>query len=270
MEEIILPEIKTKTETEDEGTFIIEPLYPGYGQTIGNFLRRVLLSSHQGAAVSSVKIEGISHEFSTLPGVKEDVIEIILNLKSLRLKLFEDGLVKLTLNKKGEGEVKASDIKCPSSCEIVNPDLHIATLDNKKAHLALEIKVDKGRGYVPAEMKQEPTEIGTILVDSFYSPVLRVNYKVENTRVLQRTDYNKLTLEIKTDKTISPKEALIEAAKICVNQFNVFTKIKKEKEKEKVKKKTKKIRPLKQKAKKVKNVKEKKTPKKKKSSKIND
>lgn len=235
MEEIILPEIKTIKETENEGTFVIEPLYPGYGQTLGNSLRRVLISSLEGAAVSQVKIEGVPHEFSTLEGVLEDVVEIILNLKSLRVRLFEGEEATLSLNEKGPKEVTASCFKCPASVEIKNPQLHIATL-NKNGKLSLEAKVDKGRGYLPVEMKTEKPEIGVISLDSLYSPVLAVNFKVENTRVGRRTDFNKLTLEIKTDGTISPSFALKEAASILVKQFNVFREIETKEIKKKVKK----------------------------------
>jgi DNA-directed RNA polymerase subunit alpha len=243
MEQIILPQIQTEKEEENVGIFVIEPLYPGYGQTIGNALRRVLLSSLEGAAISSVKIEGISHEFSSIPGVKEDVIELILNLKQLRMKLFSDEPVKMTLNVKGAKEVTAKDIKAPSQVEIVNKDFRIATLDGKDSSLSMEMVVEKGRGYLPVEMKTEKPEIGVIQIDSLFSPVLGVNFKVENTRVGQRVDFNKLILEIKTDGTITPSEALVQASKILVNQFELLANMPVKKEvKEKSKSKEKKAK----------------------------
>jgi len=223
MEEIILPEIKTISEDENHGVFVIEPLYPGYGQSLGNPLRRVLLSSLEGAAISSIKIEGVSHEFSAIPGVKEDAIEVILNLKQIRLKLFGDEPATMKLAVKGPKEVRASDIKTPSQVEIKNKDLYIATVNDNKHSLIIEMFVEKGRGYVPAESKPEKPDIGIIQVDSLFSPVLSVNFHVENTRVGQRTDFDKLTIDIKTDGTILPKEALKKAAEILVSQFKLIS-----------------------------------------------
>lgn len=225
MEEIISPQIKTISETEDYGVFVIEPLFPGYGHSLANPLRRVLLSSIEGAAVSYVKIEGASHEFSTLPGVKEDVLEIIMNLKQLRVKLLGDEPVKMRLDVKGPKEVKASLIKAPSQVEIINKDLYIATLDGPKSTLSIEMTVEKGRGYVPVEEKPERQDIGVIEVDSLFSPILGVNFKIENTRVGQRTDFDKIILEIKTDGTITPSEALKRAAEILVDQFKLISEV---------------------------------------------
>jgi len=243
MEEITLPKIQTIKEEKNYGLFVIEPLYPGYGQTVGNSLRRILYSSLEGAAVSSVKIEGVAHEFSTISGIKEDIIELILNLKQLRMRLIGDEPAKMTLNVKGPKKVYASFIKTPSQIEIINKDLYLVTLDDSKATLSMEIIVEKGRGYVPVEMKAEKPEIGVIQTDSLFSPVLGVSYKVENTRVGQRTDFNKLTLEIQTDGTITPEEAIRKAAEILVKQFDHIkslpskkAEVKKKKVKEKKKK----------------------------------
>lgn len=231
MEEITLPKVQAIKEEENYGEFVIEPLYPGYGQTIGNSLRRVLLSSLEGTAISSVKIEGVSHEFSAIPGVKEDVIEIILNLKQLRMKLFGNEPVKMTLNVKGAKKVMAKDIKAPSQVEIINKDLYIATLDGKNSSLSMEMTVEKGRGYLPVEMKTEKPEIGVIQIDSLFSPVVGVNFKVENTRVGQRIDFNKLTLEVKTDGTITPLQALKKASAILVDQLELLAEMSVKKEK---------------------------------------
>jgi DNA-directed RNA polymerase subunit alpha len=205
------------------GKFEIPGCYPGYGATLGNALRRVLLSSLDGAAAQTVKIKGASHEFSTLPGVMEDVVQILLNLKQIRFRLHEDETVKVTLKAKGECEVKAGDIKLSSSIEVVNPDLHIATLTDKKAELEIEIEVGKGIGYVPIEARErEEREIGVIAIDSIYTPVKRVNYEVENMRVGKRTDYDKITLEIITDGTSSPEIAFAKAVAILSEQFTAI------------------------------------------------
>lgn len=202
------------------GKFIIEPLERGYGITLGNALRRVLLSSVPGYSITEVKIEGASHEFTSLPGVIEDVPEIILNLKGVRFRLKEDGPVYFKLEKVGEGEVRARDIQVGDKGEIVNPDHYIATL-TKDGKLVMEIKVEKGRGYVPAEYSKN-NEIGTILIDGIFSPITKVNYSVSQVRVGKTSDYDSLVLEIYTDGTIDPKEALVRAAKILVEQFMVF------------------------------------------------
>ena len=196
--------------------FAIEPLERGFGQTLGNSLRRVLLSSLPGVAVSSCKIEGVQHEFSTVPGVKEDVAEIILNLKNISAVLHSDGPKLVTIDASGECEVTAGDIKCDEEVEIVNPDLHIATL-NSDAHLQMQITLEKGRGYKTPNMP-----IGVIPVDSIFTPIRKVNYTVENTRVGQITDYDKLTLEVWTDGSIAPDEATSLAAKILNSHLLLF------------------------------------------------
>lgn len=203
--------------------------YPGYGTTLGNALRRVLLSSLDGAAAKSVKIKGVSHEFSTISGVMEDVVQIILNLKQVRFKLHGDEAVKVTLKSKGEGVVTAADIKAPSSVEIVNPDQIIATVTDKKAVLEMEIEIDRGVGYVPVEVRerdeQNGREIGVIAIDAIYTPIKRVNYDIENMRVGKRTDYDKVTLEIVTDGSITPAEAFEKSVAILVSQFSSLSDI---------------------------------------------
>ncbi|MCX6806922.1 MAG: DNA-directed RNA polymerase subunit alpha [Candidatus Berkelbacteria bacterium] len=236
MEEITLPKIEATKEEENYGQFVIEPLYPGYGQTLGNCLRRVLLSSLEGAAISSVKIEGISHEFSAIPGVKEDVIEIILNLKKLQIKLFDETKAAMTLNVRGPAKITAKDIKIPSQIEIINKKQYIATIEDKKTNLLVEIVVEKGRGYLPSEAKPEKAEIGIIQTDSLFSPVVWVNFNVENTRVGQRTDFNKLILEIKTNGTMSSKEALKKSSEILVDQFKLLASLEAKPESKKTKK----------------------------------
>lgn len=204
------------------GKFVVEPLERGYGITLGNSLRRILLSSLAGAAVTSVKIDGVLHEFSTINGVVEDVVEIILNIKGLVLKLYGDGPKILYLEKTGEGEVTAADIKPDADVEIINPDLHIATL-TEGARLYMELTVNKGRGYVPAEKNKSLVHhIGVIPVDSIYTPVKKVNYTVENTRVGQITDYDKLTLEVWTNGSINPYEAISLGAKILSEHLKLF------------------------------------------------
>jgi len=220
---INLPEVKILNKKDNKATFVIEPLYSGYGMTIGNSLRRVLLSSLEGAAPVSVKIKGVSHEFSTIPNVKEDVVEMILNIKQLRLKLLDDSPKTITLDVKGAKDAKASDIKAPSEVEIINPDLHIATLDNDKAELSMEIEVDKGRGYEPLEKREgSKTRIGTIAIDSIYSPVAKVKYDVEATRLGQMIDLDKLTIDIETDGTVTPEDAMKKASAILIDHFNVL------------------------------------------------
>jgi len=219
---IQLPELKTVQEEGNKATFVIEPLHSGYGMTLGNSLRRVILSSLGGAAVTAVKIDSVAHEFSTIDGIKEDVVEIILNLKKLRFRVFSEEPQFLVLTAGGKGEVKAEAIKTTSDVEIVNPDLVIATIDDSKVKLGMEIKVEKGRGYVPVESREaEKLEVGMIAVDAIYSPVQRVRYNVENTRVGQMTDLDKLVMEIETDGTITPAEAIRQASEILVEHFQV-------------------------------------------------
>ena len=204
------------------GRFVIEPLERGFGHTLGNSMRRVLISSLPGAAVSSVHIEGVQHEFSTLPGVKEDVTEIILNLKSMACKLFTEGPKTLTVDVKGPCELKAGDIRTDDEVEIVNSDLHIATL-NEDAHLQMQMTLEQGRGYVSADKNKTPSmPIGVIPIDSIFTPVKKVNYTVEDTRVGQITDYDRLTLEIWTNGTLKPEEAISSAAQILTEQLSLF------------------------------------------------
>lgn len=221
---------KPKVETVDlapDGTYgkvILEPLERGYGTTIGNSLRRVLLSSLPGYAITSVKIDGVLHEFSTIPGVKEDVTEIVLNLKSVILKIHGEDPKTVYIEASGAGEVTAGDISHDSEVEILNPDLHICSLD-EDAHISMELTVDKGRGYVSAERNKQLLNppIGVIAVDSIYTPVLKVNYTVDNTRVGQITDYDKLTLEVWTNQTISVTEAVSLGAKFLNEHLSLFS-----------------------------------------------
>ena len=225
MIEIEKPKVECLSESEDAryGKFVVEPLERGYGTTLGNSLRRILLSSLPGVAATSVKIDGVLHEFSTIPGVKEDVTEIILNIKELSLILHGEGPKTVYIDHEGEGVITAKDIKCDSDVEIVNGDLHIATL-NQDARLFMEITIDKGRGYVSSDRNKQLLQpiIGVLPVDSIFTPVSKVNYVVENTRVGQRTDYDKLTLEVWTDGTISPSDSISLAAKIMNEHLNLF------------------------------------------------
>ena len=225
MIEMEKPRIERVEKSEDGkyARFEVEPLERGYGITLGNSLRRVLLSSLPGAAATSVKIDGVLHEFSTVPGVKEDVTEIILNVKRIIAKIESDEPVVVTVDASGECEVTAGDIKCPESVEIINKDLHIATL-SEGAHLVMEISMQKGRGYVTSEKNKENMQnvIGVIPVDSIYSTIDKVNYNVTNTRVGQVTDYDKLSIEIFADGTIAPEEALSLSAKILNDHMNLF------------------------------------------------
>ena len=205
------------------GKYVVEPLERGYGTTLGNSLRRILLSSLPGTAVTSIKIAGVQHAFSTIPGVKEDVTEIVLNVKSIIAKLHCEGVKTVYIEANGECEVTAGDIKADGEVEILNPELHIATL-GPDASLSMELTLDHGRGYVPADKNKNPQQIiGTIPVDSIYTPVLKVNYAVENTRVGNQTDFDKLTLEVWTDRTITPRDAVSLGAKILVDHFTMFT-----------------------------------------------
>ena len=224
MIEIEKPRIETEELSEDGsyGRVVVEPLERGYGTTLGNSLRRVLLSSLPGVAATYLKLDGVVHEFSTIPGVKEDVTEIVLNLKGLTAKILSDGPKVVYIDAEGPCEVTAADIKADSEVEILNPDMHIATL-SKGGKLGMELTIDKGRGYVPAERnKQLNNTIGVIPMDSIYTPVSKVNYKVENTRVGQVTDFDKLTLEVWTNGVISAEDAVSLAAKIITEHLNLF------------------------------------------------
>lgn len=225
MIEIEKPRIESLHPSADGsyGKFVVEPLERGYGTTLGNSLRRVLLSSLPGVAVTSVKIEGILHEFSTIPGVKEDVTEIILNIKGLIAKINGDGPKVVYIEAEGAGEVTAASIKCDSEVEILEPGMHIATL-GEGARLFMEITLDKGRGYVPAERNKQLMQaaVGVIPVDSIYTPVTKVNYTVENTRVGQITDYDKLTIEVWTNGTLTAEEAVSLGAKVLTDHLRLF------------------------------------------------
>jgi DNA-directed RNA polymerase subunit alpha len=226
--EFQVPRIVHEEVDEQRGVFVIEPLDRGFGYTFGNSLRRVLLSSLEGAAVTSVKFEGVAHEFTTLPGVKEDVTDIILQLKNLTCRLHgESPEIEVRLTKKGSGAVTAGDIEAPADLEILNPDLVIANLSDK-GRLEMTLTIGRGRGYVPAEMNLGPQHtIGVIPIDSIFSPVRRVAYDVEAARVGQRTDYDKLNIDITTDGSIDPREAIAQAAEILIRQLAIFTDIEK-------------------------------------------
>ncbi len=211
---------KIISEEPTRGVYDVEGLYPGYGHTIGNSMRRALLSSLRGAAITAVKIKGVSHEFSTIDGVIEDVVELILNLKQVRFKMTGEGPYQATLSVKGEKEVKASDIEASGEIEIVNPEQHIATLSSKDSKLEMEIEVSAGFGYQTVEArKKEKVDIGTVALDAAFSPVRLVNFEVENMRVGDRTDYNKVRFTIETDGSITAQEAFVNAARILMEQF---------------------------------------------------
>jgi DNA-directed RNA polymerase subunit alpha len=222
-------EFEEKEVTQTYGKFFAEPLERGYGTTVGNALRRLLLSSLPGYAITAVRIEGVLHEFSTLPGVKEDVTDVVLNLKQVRLRLHEGDQITATLKAKGEALVTARDITAGPNLEILTPDQHIATLD-KGAELSMELVIRRGRGYVPAERGAEDEPIGTIRLDAVFSPIRKVNFVVTNARVGQRTDYDRLALEIYTDGSISPREALTYAARVARDQMSIFAGVEEEAE----------------------------------------
>lgn len=206
--------------------------YPGYGNTLGNGLRRVLLSSLEGSAINAVKIKGVSHEFSTIPGVLEDVVHIILNLKRVRFMMDGSEPTKVVLKSKGIGPVTAKDIKCPTGIKVINTDQMIATVTDKKAELEIELEITKGLGYLPVEQQsRENREIGAILIDAIYTPIRRVNYNIENMRVGKRTDYDKVTFEIETDGSLAPEKAFEQAVEILVGQFSALSQISFEDEK---------------------------------------
>ena len=205
------------------GTYEIDGLYPSYGHTLGNSLRRIILSSLPGAAITGIKIDGIEHEFSTIPGVKEDVITVILNLKRVRIALYTDEPQTCTLSVKGARTVTAADMTVPGQVSILNPEQHIATLSDKNASLNIEMRVERGLGYIPKEVLQkERVEIGQITLDAIFSPIRRVNYEVENMRVGNRTDFNRLKLFIETDGSLTPKEALERAIGIMITQLKAI------------------------------------------------
>ncbi len=221
---ISLPEkLKVVSEKGNIGVFEVGPLYPGYGMTIGNAIRRVLLSSLSGAAITSIKIKGVDHEFSAMEGVQEDVLEIIRNLKQVRFKVFSDEPVKLTISKSGEGEVTAKDIKATSDVEIANEDQVIATVTKKGMKFEVELEVENGIGFVPVEMRRkDKLAVGVIAIDAVFNPVKRSNYTVDNIRVGQRTDYNKIVMTVETDGTITPHNALLQAIDLLLDHLNVI------------------------------------------------
>ena len=223
-------------EEKNKAVFEIEALYPGYGVTIGNSLRRILLSSLPGAAVTQVKIKGVQHEFSTVPGVLEDIVSIMLNLKQLRFKVFTEEPQRATLKIKGEKEVKGSDFELSPQVELVNKSLHIASLTAKSSEMEMEIMIEKGLGYQAREARkkatpQEKLEIGTISLDAIFTPVRKVAFRVENMRVGERTDFDRLFLEIETDGTILPEEAFVQANNILVSHFSLLAEVFKKEEK---------------------------------------
>lgn len=227
---IVLPS-KPKVIKEEKfvGVYEIDGLYPGYGHTLGNSLRRIILSSLHGSSITSVKIDGVSHEFSTMEGVKEDVIAIILNLKKVRVKLLGNGPVLLKINKKEAGTVVAADINVPGQAEILNLDQHILTVTDKNISVSIELEVNTGLGYVPKEVIQkDKVEIGTIALDAVFTPIRRVNYEVENMRVGDRTDFNKLRMFIETDGTLTPREALEKSIEIMICQLKAIVGFKEE------------------------------------------
>lgn len=224
MIENVLPKVECVASSPDYARYVVEPLDRGFGTTLGNALRRVLLSSLPGAAVTAIKIEGVYHEFATIPHVKEDVIQIILNVKQLRLRCFSEHPVHLSIQAVGQGEIKAGDIETPADVEIVNPDLHLVTLDSPDAELNMDLIVERGKGYVSAEQR-EGLPIGTIPVDSIFSPVRRVNFIPEHTRIGQVTTFDRLVMDIWTDGTITPEEALSRSAQILVGQFTLLAEL---------------------------------------------
>ncbi|MBN1994959.1 MAG: DNA-directed RNA polymerase subunit alpha [Anaerolineae bacterium] len=219
---MVLPKIETLANSRSFGQFSIGPLESGYGITLGNALRRVLLSSLTGAAVTSVRVSGVHHEFSDIPHVREDMTALILNIKQLRLKLPQNESARLRIEVKGEGDISAGDFECPPHVEIVNPDLHLLTADSPDAEVDIEVVVQMGRGYSPAEERGK-LPIGEIPVDAIFSPIRKANFVVERARIGQATDYDRLLLEITTDGTLSPHDALSEAAKILVQHFSLIS-----------------------------------------------
>lgn len=222
MSNIPLPEqVKVESIGPNRATVTVEPCYPGYGVTIGNALRRVLLSSLQGAAITAVKFNDVPHEFSSLPHVKEDVIDLILNLKQVRLRCFSEEPVTVVVKAKGKRELRAGDLATSAEVEVTNPDLVVATLTDPKAELNMELTVQRGRGYLPVESREkEKLELGTIAVDAIFSPVVSVGMKVDNVRVEQFTNYERVSLTVATDGSLSPEAAVAEAAKVLVGQFS--------------------------------------------------
>ena len=225
---MVMPKIEREAEARNYGKFVISPLERGYGVTVGNALRRVLLSSLEGVAVSSIRVSDVLHEFSDIPGVREDVIQVMLQIKQLRLKLTGVDTTRMHLEVRGEGLVTAADIITPPEVEIINPDLYLFTVDNAKTRLDIELTVERGRGYSPANDRSGHLPIGELPVDAIYSPVKRVNWEVTNARVGQSTNYDKLTLEIWSDGTVSPEKALSTAAKTMIEHLRYIAGVREE------------------------------------------
>ncbi len=233
MQTITLPQKPKYTSIDGKsGKFEIEGCYPGYGTTVGNALRRVLLSSLPGAAITSVKIKGVKHEFSTIPNILEDVIQIILNLKQVRLKSHKAEPVTVSLSVKGEKNITAGMIKCSADVEVITKDAHIATITNAKGEFEMEMEVESGIGYVPVDQQiREKKEVGTIALDAIYTPIRKVNYTIENMRVGKRTDFERIILDVSTDGSVTPEEAFSQAVKILIDQFSILIDIEKASEK---------------------------------------
>lgn len=225
---MVTPELIREKESRNYSKFVISPLEQGYGVTLGNSLRRVLLSSLEGAAVTSVRISEALHEFSDIPGVREDVLQVILQIKQIRLIMHEGDMAHMHLDVKGEGQFVAGDIQLPSELEIVNPDLYLFTSDDPKTQLSLDFTVERGRGYQPADPQIRDLPIGELPVDAIFTPIKRVNYQVSSARVLQSTNYDRLEMEIWTDGTLSPEKAMSNAAKILIDQLRTISGLKEE------------------------------------------
>ncbi len=221
--ELVSPKVERSEELRDYGKFTISPLEHGFGVTLGNALRRVLLSSLEGAAVTSVHVADVMHEFSTIPGVREDVIQVMLNMKLLRFKLHNVDSATIHLEVKGQGTITGADIECPPEVEIINPECYLFSISENDAHVEMEMTVESGRGYIPANDRSEHLAIGVLPVDAIFSPVTRVNWEVTSARVGHSTDYDRLTLDIWTDGTISPEKALIESSRILMRQLGIIS-----------------------------------------------
>ena len=221
--ELVSPKVERSEELRDYGKFTISPLERGYGVTLGNALRRVLLSSLEGAAITAVHVSDVMHEFSTIPGVREDVIQVMLNIKQLRFKLHNVDSATIHLEVKGQGTITGADIECPPEVEIINPECELFSISENDAHVEMEMTVESGRGYVPANDRSDHMAIGVLPVDAIFSPVRRVNWEVTSARVGHSTDYDRLTLDIWTDGTISPEKALIESSRILMRQLGIIS-----------------------------------------------
>lgn len=221
--DMVTPKVEVKKQSREAGQFTISPLERGFGITMGNAIRRVLLSSLEGAAITAVRITDVMHEFSTIPGVREDIIQVMLNLKQIRMKLYDVDLAQLQLDVRGEGTYTAADVICPPEVEIINPDLYLFSITDNTAHVEMEFTVERGRGYIPAGDRAERLPIGVLPVDAIFSPVRRVNWSVTNARVGHNTNYDKLNLDIWTDGTITPETALQSAVDLLIHQFNFIS-----------------------------------------------